>query len=317
MHHDMERMSTDMRSSAAAAAAVSSRIGHVDPYSVDPLAGVGGGVGGMGRSRMGGMDDGRGRMGVDDGRGRMMGDHVDVDRSRSADHRTRMDRSKSPVPEFNVRQGVEIVELQDKLEKTNNELRRAQAELRLNQSDYDRSHVELEQLHEKVRGSLNELENSSSMGKTYLFSILDVGWRMVVVFQRGNLQHILDLVLMHFTLFQIEKSQAEIYRLRAKLESTQTENENYHDELEKLQSVVNKSYSDKDRFVSDLDKLREELERSQVGHSTWPADLCIPCNQWKLSWRFIPPSFPNLFPLDGYVILDGIREMHLEYRMPP
>ena len=64
--------------------------------------------------------------------------------------------------------------------------------------------------------------------------------------------------------FQIEKSQAEIYRLRAKLESTQTENENYQDELEKLQSVVNKSYSDKDRFVSDLDKLREELERSQV-----------------------------------------------------
>ena len=68
-------------------------------------------------------------------------------------------------------------------------------------------------------------------------------------------------------LFQIEKSQAEIYRLRAKLESTQTENENYQDELEKLQSVVNKSYSDKDRFVSDLDKLREELERSQVRHA--------------------------------------------------
>merc|ERR1719458_374630 len=96
-------------------------------------------------------------MGVDDGRGRMMGDHVDVDRSRSADHRTRMDRSKSPVPEFNVRQGVEIVELQDKLEKTNNELRRAQAELRLNQSDYDRSHVELEQLHEKIEKSQAEI----------------------------------------------------------------------------------------------------------------------------------------------------------------
>ena len=88
------------------------------------------------------------------------------------------------------------------------------------------------------------------------------------------------------TSFQIEKSQAEIYRLRAKLESTQTENENYQDELEKLQSVVNKSYSDKDRFVSDLDKLREELERSQVGHSTRPG---------------------------AGVILAGIREMRLVY----
>ncbi len=39
---------------------------------------------------------------------------------------------------------------QDKLEKTTSELRRAQAELRLNQSDYERSHVELEQMQEKV-----------------------------------------------------------------------------------------------------------------------------------------------------------------------
>jgi hypothetical protein len=48
------------------------------------------------------------------------------------------------------RNAVEVAELQDKLEKTNAELRRAQAELRLNQTDYDRSHVELEQMQEKV-----------------------------------------------------------------------------------------------------------------------------------------------------------------------
>ena len=143
MHHDMERMSRDMRSSAQ----VSSRIGD-DHYS-DPLAGMGGGVGGG----VGGVGGGRSRMGVDDGRGRMGVDHVGDRDGRGA----RMDRSKSPVPDFNVRSAVEIAELQDKLEKTNNELRRAQAELRLNQSDYDRSHVELEQLHEKVRGFFNML----------------------------------------------------------------------------------------------------------------------------------------------------------------
>ena len=165
MHHEMERMSRDMRSSAAAAAAaaaVSSRLD--DPYA-DPLTG-GGGVGG--RSR--GMDDGRGgRMGG-------LGDHMGVgvgdrdvgtgrdgmgrDSSRRHTQEARLDRSKSPVPDFNVRSAVEIAELQDKLEKTNNELRRAQAELRLNQSDYDRSHVELEQLHEKVR------VGTQSKGKT-------------------------------------------------------------------------------------------------------------------------------------------------------
>ena len=138
MHMEMERMSRDMRSSAAVA--VSSRMGD-DPYR----------IGVDDRSRMG-VDD-RSRMGVDD-RSRMGVD----DRSRmDHDRPTRMDRSKSPVPDFNVRSAVEIAELQDKLEKTNNELRRAQAELRLNQSDYDRSHVELEQLHEKVRGFLNML----------------------------------------------------------------------------------------------------------------------------------------------------------------
>ena len=64
--------------------------------------------------------------------------------------------------------------------------------------------------------------------------------------------------------FQIEKSQGEIYRLRAKLESTQTENENMHDELEKMQQALNRSYADRDKIASDLEKMRDELERSQV-----------------------------------------------------
>ena len=65
-------------------------------------------------------------------------------------------------------------------------------------------------------------------------------------------------------LLQIEKSQGEIYRLRAKLESTQTENENMADELEKMQRALNQSYADRDRIGSDLDKIRDDLERSQV-----------------------------------------------------
>lgn len=65
-------------------------------------------------------------------------------------------RSRGRSPEhgggaFSARSAIEIAELQDKLEKTNADLRRAQTELRLNQSDYDRSHVELEQMQEKVK----------------------------------------------------------------------------------------------------------------------------------------------------------------------
>lgn len=60
-------------------------------------------------------------------------------------------RGRSPDPGLAVRSAVEMAELQDKLDKTTTELRRCQAELRLNQSDYDRSHVELEQMQEKVK----------------------------------------------------------------------------------------------------------------------------------------------------------------------
>ena len=63
---------------------------------------------------------------------------------------------------------------------------------------------------------------------------------------------------------QIEKSQGEIYRLRAKLESTQTENENLHDECEKMQRALNQSYADRDKIGADMDKIRDDLERSQV-----------------------------------------------------
>ena len=76
-------------------------------------------------------------------------------------------------------------------------------------------------------------------------------------------EHVRSLVTFPLR-FQIEKSQGEIYRLRAKLESTQSENENMADELEKMQRALNQSYSDRDRIGSDLDKLRDDLERSQV-----------------------------------------------------
>ena len=60
-------------------------------------------------------------------------------------------RGRSPDPMISARNAVEIADLQDKLDKSQTELRRAQAELRLNQGDYERSHVELEQMQEKVR----------------------------------------------------------------------------------------------------------------------------------------------------------------------
>ena len=61
------------------------------------------------------------------------------------------DRSRSPEPGYASRSvHVEVAELKDKLEQTQTELRRTQAELRLNQGDYERSHVELEQMQEKV-----------------------------------------------------------------------------------------------------------------------------------------------------------------------
>ena len=61
------------------------------------------------------------------------------------------DRSRSPEPGYGSRSvHVEVAELKDKLEQTSNELRRTQAELRLNQGDYERSHVELESMQEKV-----------------------------------------------------------------------------------------------------------------------------------------------------------------------
>ena len=74
------------------------------------------------------------------------------------------DRSRSPEPGYGSRSAdpgygsrsvhVEVAELKDKLDQTQNELRRTQAELRLNQGDYERSHVELEQMQEKVNKQL-------------------------------------------------------------------------------------------------------------------------------------------------------------------
>ena len=64
-------------------------------------------------------------------------------------------RSRSPDPRqdpsYGTRVAVEVADLQDKLQKSESELRRTQAEVRLNQGDYERSHVELENMQEKVR----------------------------------------------------------------------------------------------------------------------------------------------------------------------
>jgi hypothetical protein len=74
--------------------------------------------------------------------------HMELDRCRDLGP---YGRSRSPEPTYGQRNSHEVADLKDKLEATQSELRRAQAELRLNQSDYDRSHVELEQMQEKVR----------------------------------------------------------------------------------------------------------------------------------------------------------------------
>ena len=83
------------------------------------------------------------------------------------------DRSRSPEPGYASRSvHVEVAELKDKLEQTQTELRRTQAELRLNQGDYERSHVELEQMQEKVHNNhLNPLLLPTTQRKRVF------GWR--------------------------------------------------------------------------------------------------------------------------------------------
>ena len=68
---------------------------------------------------------------------------------------------------------------------------------------------------------------------------------------------------------KVEKSQGEIYRLRAKLENTQAENENIQEEFDKLQQALSRSYAERDKYASSEDKLREELERVQVSGVQW------------------------------------------------
>ncbi len=80
--------------------------------------------------------------------------HIELDRMRDMPPPPSYglrERSRSPEPGYASRSvHVEVAELKDKLEQTQNELRRTQAELRLNAGDYERSHVELEQMQEKV-----------------------------------------------------------------------------------------------------------------------------------------------------------------------
>ncbi|QQP36767.1 Uncharacterized protein FKW44_021963, partial [Caligus rogercresseyi] len=76
--------------------------------------------------------------------------HIEMDRLRETMRDREPYTRASPQPSsYAARSAVEIAELADKLDKSQAELRRVQAELRLNTSDYDRSHVELEQMQEK------------------------------------------------------------------------------------------------------------------------------------------------------------------------
>ena len=177
------------------------------------------------RSMSGGMSGGMG-MGAMDGYG-------SLGRSRSPDPRA--------DPSYGTRVAVEVSDLQERLAKSESELRKSQAELRLNQGDYERSHAEIEQMQEKV------LKKIRSDFKVHI---------------RERIRPI-DFLTTSYNL-QVEKSQGEIYRLRAKLESTQTENENMHDELDKMQQALNRSYTDRDKIATDIEKLRDDLERSQV-----------------------------------------------------
>jgi predicted RNase H-like nuclease (RuvC/YqgF family) len=58
----------------------------------------------------------------------------------------------------------------------------------------------------------------------------------------------------YFLLFyaQVEKSQGEIYRLRAKLENTQSENENIQEEFDKIQQALSRYIRAKRHFAISL-----------------------------------------------------------------
>ena len=65
-------------------------------------------------------------------------------------------------------------------------------------------------------------------------------------------------------MMQVEKSQGEVYRLKARLENAQGEQESLRDEYERAQSSVARLHSERDKAVAELEKVQEELERTQA-----------------------------------------------------
>ena len=63
---------------------------------------------------------------------------------------------------------------------------------------------------------------------------------------------------------KIEKSQGEIYRLKARLENAQSEKDSVQEELERAQGTIARMHTERERWVTEVEKLREELERSQA-----------------------------------------------------
>lgn len=64
--------------------------------------------------------------------------------------------------------------------------------------------------------------------------------------------------------FKVEKSQGEVYRLKARLENAQGEQESLRDEYDRAQASVARLHSERDKAIAELEKTQEELERTQA-----------------------------------------------------
>lgn len=63
---------------------------------------------------------------------------------------------------------------------------------------------------------------------------------------------------------KVEKSQGEVYRLKARLENAQGEQESLRDEYDRAQASVARLHSERDKAIAELEKTQEELERTQA-----------------------------------------------------
>ena len=121
-------------------------------------------------------------------------------------------------------------------------MRRALAELRMNQAEWERSRAEAEQLQEKVEKSQGEiyrlkakLENAQS--------------------EKENLQ------VSHFCPPPLRQIRREIQFLAVRLRKFVFPVS--QEEYERCQGSVSRLHAERDKAVSDVEKVREELERCQ------------------------------------------------------